>query len=75
MEDGRNKEFSLSQEGILMNKGRWYVPNLDRLRRDILEEAHNAPYAMHPGTTKMYRTLKTSYWWPGMKREVAEYVS
>ncbi|KAL0559275.1 hypothetical protein IC582_003874 [Cucumis melo] len=29
---------------------------------------------MHPGSTKMYRTLKKTYWWPGMKREIAEYV-
>ena len=75
MEEGRNKDISLSQEGILMNKDRWYVPNLERLREDILKEAYNTPYMMHPGTTKMYRTLKTSYWWPEMKRDVVEYVA
>ncbi|CAH9138313.1 unnamed protein product [Cuscuta epithymum] len=30
---------------------------------------------MHPGGTKMYRDLKESYWWSGMKRDIAEYVS
>ncbi|KAL4032939.1 hypothetical protein IC575_006022 [Cucumis melo] len=29
---------------------------------------------MHPGSTKMYRTLKKTYWWSGMKQEIAEYV-
>ncbi|KAL0559101.1 hypothetical protein IC582_003691 [Cucumis melo] len=29
---------------------------------------------MHPGSTKMYRTLKKTYWWLGMKQEIAEYV-
>jgi hypothetical protein len=24
-----------------------------------------------PGSTKMYRDLKESYWWPKMKREIA----
>ncbi|KAL8103407.1 hypothetical protein AgCh_027832 [Apium graveolens] len=32
-------------------------------------------YSIHPGSTKMYRDLKEYYWWPNMKREVAEWVS
>ncbi|TYK15351.1 polyprotein [Cucumis melo var. makuwa] len=44
------------------------------LKNAILEEAHNSGYAMHPGSTKMYITLKNTYWWPGMKQEIAEYV-
>ncbi|PPZ23015.1 hypothetical protein C5P36_27045, partial [Escherichia coli] len=30
---------------------------------------------MHPGGTKMYRGLKEHYWWMGMKRDVAEFIS
>ena len=41
----------------------------------ILYEAHNTPYTMHLGTTKMYRDLKKHFWWPGMKKDVVEYVS
>ncbi|WRX14200.1 Reverse transcriptase domain - like 10 [Theobroma cacao] len=26
------------------------------------------------GSTKMYRTIKESYWWSGMKRDIAEFV-
>ena len=40
-----------------------------------MEEAHCSTYAMHPGNTKMYRTIKENYWWSGMKRDVAEFVS
>ncbi|KAA0067805.1 Retrotransposable element Tf2 [Cucumis melo var. makuwa] len=40
----------------------------------ILEEAHNSAYAMQPGSTKMYITLKKTYWWSGMKQEIVEYV-
>nr|KYP55424.1 hypothetical protein KK1_001636 [Cajanus cajan] len=25
--------------------------------------------------TKMYQDLKKTFWWPGMKREIAEYVA
>lgn len=30
---------------------------------------------MHPGCTKMYKTLKKHYWWLGMKHEIAEFVA
>ena len=30
---------------------------------------------MHLGSTKMYRTLKEHYWWNGMKKEIASFVS
>ncbi|KAL5739012.1 hypothetical protein ACOSQ2_028192 [Xanthoceras sorbifolium] len=30
---------------------------------------------MHPGSTKMYRDLKTQYWWSGMKKDVIEFVN
>ena len=48
---------------------------LKSLKRQILEEGHISAYAIHPGSNKMYRTLKEYYWWSGMKREVVEYVS
>ena len=30
---------------------------------------------MHLGSTKMYKTLKEHYWWNGMKKEIASFVS
>ena len=40
-----------------------------------MEEAHCSAYALHPGSTKMYRTIKENYWWSGMKRDIAEFVA
>ncbi|KAL0411737.1 UNVERIFIED_CONTAM: Transposon Ty3-G Gag-Pol polyprotein [Sesamum latifolium] len=51
------------------------VPNVEELRTEIMHEAHYAPYAMHPGSTKMYRDLRPYYWWPTMKKDVAEFVA
>ncbi|CAN6721578.1 unnamed protein product [Malus baccata var. baccata] len=51
-----------------------YVPNNEELKKEILDEAHCSAYAMHPGGTKMYHTIRPFYYWPGMKREIAEYV-
>ena len=67
--------FSIAQDGMLTLRGRICVPDVDDLRKLIMEEAHCFAYAMHPGSTKMYRTMKENYWWSGMKRDVAEFVS
>ena len=52
-----------------------YVPNIEELKKEILDEAHISEYVMHPGGTKMHHTIRPFYCWPGMKREIAEYVS
>ncbi|XP_050935179.1 uncharacterized protein LOC127143922 [Cucumis melo] len=66
--------YSLRGDGALMKYDRLCVPNGQVIKDQILEEAHSSAYAMHPRSTKMYRTLKKHYWWPGMKREISEYV-
>ena len=50
------------------------VLDVIELKKEIMEEAHSSAYAMPPGSTKMYRTLRDHYWWRGMKREIAEFV-
>ncbi|KAK4386059.1 hypothetical protein Sango_2476500 [Sesamum angolense] len=39
-----------------------------------MHKTHYAPYAMHPGSTKMYRDLRPYCWWPTMKKDVVEFV-
>ncbi|GJU09354.1 putative reverse transcriptase domain-containing protein, partial [Tanacetum coccineum] len=45
------------------------------IRKLILDEAHTSKYSVHPGADKMYYDLRDLYWWPGMRRNIAEYVS
>ncbi|WRX14045.1 hypothetical protein QQP08_006532 [Theobroma cacao] len=54
-------EFDFGFDGLLRHGSRIYVPNLDGLREEILEEAHVAAYAVHPGATKMYHDLRSVY--------------
>jgi hypothetical protein len=49
------------------------IPNIEDLKK--LEEACHSFYVVHPGSTKMYKDLKEIYWWEGIKRDVAEFVS
>ena len=51
------------------------VPNKIELKKLILQEAHDTPYSIHPGGTKMYQDQKERFWWHGMKREIATYVA
>ena len=59
---------------MIVKGQRMCVPEYRELKKDIMEEAHSSAYAMHPGSTKMYRTLK-HHWWNGMKKEIASFVS
>ena len=69
------ENFSISQNGVLTMKGRACVPDMDDLRKLIMEESHCSTYAMHPRNTKMYRTIKENYWWSSMKKDIEKFVS
>ena len=51
------------------------MPNNAEIRKLILQEAHDSPYSIHPGNTKMYLDLKERFWWIEMKKDIAEYVA
>ncbi|GJU62259.1 reverse transcriptase domain-containing protein [Tanacetum coccineum] len=38
----------------------------------IMDEAYKSKYSVHPGADKMYYDLRDRYWWPGMKKDIAE---
>ncbi|XP_075515714.1 uncharacterized protein LOC142550524 [Primulina tabacum] len=63
-----NSEFGLNSDGLITFQRRICVPVGDAIRRDVLTEAHTAPYSVHPGGTKMYQNLRRLYWWPGERK-------
>ncbi|TQE12278.1 hypothetical protein C1H46_001931 [Malus baccata] len=74
--EGKKKDLKIHESnGMLMQENQMYVPNNEELKKEILDEAHCSACAMHPGGTKMYHTIRPFYYWPSMKREIAEYVS
>ncbi|KAJ0097414.1 hypothetical protein Patl1_29223 [Pistacia atlantica] len=73
--EGLRTDLWIRGDGMLMMENRLCVPNAEELKREILEEAHSSTYATHPGSTKLYNTLKEHYCSRGMKREVAEFLS
>ena len=75
IEKGKKAEFQIRDDGMIVKGQRMCVPEYGELKRNIMEEAHSSAYAMHPGSTKMYKTLKEHYWWNGMKKEIASFIS
>jgi hypothetical protein len=75
IKEEKSPGFSEEDEGVLWYKGRISVPNVKELHDKILHEAHEFAYSFHPGGNKMYHDLKATYWWYGMKRDVAKYVA
>jgi hypothetical protein len=75
IKEGKSPGFSDDEEGVLWYKGRINVPNVKELKDRILSEAYELAYSIHPGGNKMYHDLKATYWWYGMKRDIAEYVA
>ena len=74
VQSGQTFGFEI-RDDVLRRGNRLCVPDVDGLRQRILQEAHNAPYSVHPGVTKMYQDVKCMYWWNGMKKDVAQYVA
>jgi len=74
VEEGSTPDFTL-KEGVLRYRGRLCVPKIDELRKEWLKESHESTLLIHPGSTKMYRGLKSLYWWPGIKKNIAEFVA
>ena len=60
---------------VVRLRGRLFVPVEREVKQRVLEEAHKSRYTIHPGSTKMYHDLRKHFWWPHMKKEIAEFVA
>ncbi|MCO5564356.1 hypothetical protein L7F22_018016 [Adiantum nelumboides] len=50
------------------------VPHNGALRKILIQEHHEVPFAAHPGINKTYRLLSATYFWPQMQQDVIKYV-
>jgi hypothetical protein len=75
IQDNNTSDFSEDSQGTLWLGKQICVPNLKHIKELIPIEAHDSAYSIHPGSTKMYKDLKTRYWWYSMKQDVTEYVA
>jgi hypothetical protein len=65
----------MTEGGLLTYRSRFYIPDCDDLKIFILDELHKRPYFGHPGYQKMISATRKQFYWPGMKKNVAEYLA
>ncbi|WMV19919.1 hypothetical protein MTR67_013304 [Solanum verrucosum] len=69
------QETTLVVGGVLSFKGRICVPQVDDLIQNVSTKSHGSRYSITLGVTMMFRDLKQLYWWPSMKKDIAEFVA
>ena len=67
MDDPKYKSFRLDHSNTLWFGKRLVVPNQKHLKKQILDEAHESLFSIHPGSNKMYRDVRKRFWWKGLK--------
>ena len=55
-------KFQAKIDGSLWLNGRLCVPKNEEIKKEILKEAYNTKFSIHPEETKMYQHLKQMYW-------------
>src|SRR6266545_5324075 len=63
-----------SSTHLLFYNGRLYIPDNLGLRRQIVSDHHDTLTAGHLGALATCRSIRTSYWWPGLSSFVSSYV-
>ena len=62
-------------DGLLLFRGRIYVPDALDLRRRIVALHHDSLIAGHAGRWKTMELVSRNYYWPQMSRFIGQYVS
>lgn len=75
LETGEHKFPGYSLEGTrLLYKGRLVIPSTSSIIPTLLFEYHNTASSGHNGDLKTYLRLATDWYWPGMRKKIAQYV-
>ena len=61
-------------DGIMYKEEKVYVPKDDKLRAEIIRLYYNIPVEEHRGQQKTIELVTRNFWWPGVTKEVKQYV-
>ncbi|GJT31064.1 putative reverse transcriptase domain-containing protein [Tanacetum coccineum] len=70
---GLDEMLKHRSDGTMYYLDQIWVPLKGEVRTLIMDEAHKSKYSVHLGADKMYYDLRDRYWWPRMKKDIAEY--
>jgi len=61
-------------DGIMYKEGKVYMSKDERLRAEIIRLHHDIPVGGHGGQWKTVELVTRNFWWPGITKEVKQYV-
>jgi hypothetical protein len=67
--------YQMLDGGLLIYRNRLYIPSCDDFKRFIMDELHKRPYTDHPSYQKMVIATRKQFYWPGLKKYIAEYLA
>ena len=67
--------FEKGEKGELRMNGRSCIPDNTELKEEILKEGNQGIFHLHPGRDKIIEELRELFWWKGLRKDVAEFVS
>jgi len=68
-------DWRTDQNGLLRTRNCVFVPASSGLRDAVLQMVHDDPLGAHFGVSKTLALLARSYFWPGMRKSVIDYIS
>ena len=72
--DTANLNALVCNDGLYYLNGKLVIPANSKLKASLIAEHHDPPSKGHPGIARTAERLLRSYWWPGLARDVKEYV-
>jgi len=70
----QSEEWS-KEQGLVLFRGKVYIPKNINLRLEIIKLHHDTPVAGHLGQWKTLELVTCNYWWPGITMQIKNYVS
>jgi hypothetical protein len=71
----KTRLLSVNAQGFVVKGSCIVVLDNSDLRRLIIRETHDSPYAEHYGITKTLRTVGKLFWLPSLKVDVTDFIS
>ena len=68
----KDKEWEI-EDRIVIKEGKIYMPE-EELRGEIIQLYYNTPVGEHKGRWKITELVARNYWWPGVTKEVGQYI-
>jgi hypothetical protein len=66
--------YGVTKRRNLYWKGDKLVLPAGDIRDECMTEMHSTPYSGHPGLAKTMKAISRQYWWPGMLRDIKQFV-